>query len=101
MKIVIDATQGTDWVDVDPVGESDMLGSLTDVTNGVDVLLFGWRDGVPGIWRVVGGGVKEFGQLREITTSALELVSDLSEPYECPVVHPHMGLMRVRWMLVE
>lgn len=101
MKIRVEAKQNEDWIELEPVGPRDMLGSVTDETNGRDLLLFGWQDGVPGLWRAVGGTDQEFGQLRRIETLGLELISDLAEPYEVPVVHPEMGLMRVRWTLVK
>jgi hypothetical protein len=102
MKIRIEATQdGQEWQEAQPVGEGDMLGSLTDLTNGRDIYLFGWREGRPGVWRAVGGVDTEVGQLRKLETVGLEEISDLHEPYECPVVSPGMGLVRVRWSVVK
>jgi hypothetical protein len=101
MKVRIQATQdGNEWQEAPSVGPGDMLGSLTDLTNGRDILLFGWRDGAPGLWRAVGGTAQEFGELRKLETLGLELISDLHEPYECPVVSP-TGMLRVRWSVVE
>jgi hypothetical protein len=101
MKIRIESKQGGDWMEAESVGEHDMLGSLTDLTNGTDILLFGWHEGTPGVWRAVGGTAHEVGALRAIETFDLEPISDLTTPYEVPVIHPTLGLMRVRWTLVK
>jgi hypothetical protein len=86
---------------VSEMGENDPPGSMQDTTNGRDVILFGWWEREVGVWRSEGGYDMEMGQLRRVTSLGLEKLSDLSEPYERPVIQPGTGLIRVRWTLLN
>ena len=103
MKILFEFSKdGESWEAVGPgVGPDDMLGSFSDVTSGRDVYLFGWRDGLPGLWRSIGGVDEEFGELRKTTTTGLEPVSTLMTPYEMVIVHPTQGMLKVRLSQAE
>jgi hypothetical protein len=102
MKILCEFSRdGKEWMKTGEVGPDDILGSFSDVTSGRDVYLFGFRDGVPGLWRAVGGSAEEFGELRKVSTYDLELVSPLFQPHEMVVVHPTQGMLRIRLSRVE
>jgi hypothetical protein len=103
VKILCEFTQdaGFTWTPTGEVGPDDMLGSFSDLFSGRDVYLFGWREGIPGLWRAVGGVDQEVGELRKIETTGLEPVSDLIEPHEMSIVHPTAGAIRIRLSRVE
>jgi hypothetical protein len=102
VKILCEGSaDGKEWVETGLVGPDDMLGSFTDLTSGRDVYVFGWHDGMPGLWRAVGGTDEEFGELRKISTFDLELVTPLINPHEMIIVHPSVGMIRVRLSRVE
>ncbi len=69
------------WV---KVGEaSDPAGSISsEESAGRQVYMFGLRNGQPGVWRSVAGFDVEDPSVRRITTTGLEQLSDLTEPYE-------------------
>jgi hypothetical protein len=101
MKIRVEVTQGQGWRDLVAVEDTGLMGSMTDTTSGRDVILFGWHQGEPGVWRSSGGFDYEVAELRGVDSLGLEHLSDLSEPYERPVIPEHSGLVRVRWSLVQ
>jgi hypothetical protein len=102
MKILCEFTEdGQIWESTGSVGADDMLGSFSDLTSGRDVYLFGWRDGVPGLWRAMGGADEQVGEFLKIETLGLEPVSDLIDPHEMVIVHPNVGMIRIRLSRVE
>ena len=102
MKILCEFTKDSkEWTPTGEVGPDDMMGSFSDLTSGRDVYLFGFRDGLPGVWRAMGGGAEEFGELRKIETLGLEPVSDLIQPHEMVVVHPTAGMIKIRLRRVD
>lgn len=103
MKVLCEfSTDGENWISVGPpVGDGDILGSFSDLTSGRDVYLFGIRDGLPGVWRSMGGSDEEFGELRKTSTFGTELVSDLIEPHEMVIVHPTQGMIRLRFTRID
>jgi hypothetical protein len=93
---------GESWAEVGlPLGEGDILGSFADLTSGRDLYLFGIRDGLPGVWRAVGGTDQDFGELRKVETFGTELVTPLFEPHEMVVVHPSQGMIRLRFTRLD
>lgn len=98
MRIRVEVNRIGEWRELESVG-ADLMGSISDLTHGRDVLLFGWHDGVPGVWRSTGGYDRELAGLRGVNSLGLELLSDLSEPYEMTVSPQGGGLARVRWTL--
>ena len=103
MKILCEFTRdGEHWDAVGPaLGPDDMLGSFSDLTSGRDVYMFGFRDGIPGLWRSMGGTDEEFGELRKTSTLGLEPISTLMTPHEMVIVHPTQGMLRIRLSRVE
>ena len=59
------------------------------------------RDGLPGLWRSMGGTDEEFGDLRKTSTYGVEPISDLIEPYEMVIVHPTQGMVRLRLTRID
>jgi hypothetical protein len=102
MKVLCEFTQEGDlWEAIGVIGPDDILGSVSDMTSGRDIYLFGFRDGQPGLWRAVGGSAEEFGELRKIETYDLELTSPLLQTHEMVIVHPTQGMIRIRFSRVE
>ena len=100
IRVEVARSRAQPWTQVGMVGQADMLGSMTDTTNGRDVLLFGWQTGVPGVWRSSAGIDQTVGSLRKLETTGVELLSDLSEPYERQVIPEDSGVVWVRWSLI-
>ena len=103
MKILFEFSKdGETWESVGPgVGPDDMLGSFSDLTSGRDVYMFGFREGLPGLWRSMGGTDEEFGELRKTSTLGLEPISTLMQPHEMVIVHPTAGMIRLRLSRVD
>ena len=102
-KIRIEATVVTadEWHEMTAISEGEAMGSMTDLSIGRNILLFGWQPGEgPGVWRSVGGFDYTLGELRGVNASeGLELLSDLKEPYERIVRPESGGMYKVRWTL--
>ena len=102
MKILCEVTKdGKTWAEAGRIGPNDMLGSFSDLTSGRDVYMFGFRQGVPGLWRSIGGTDEEFGDLRKTSTFGLEDVSTLIDPHEMTIVHPTQGMINIRLSRVD
>lgn len=100
VKIKIEVTQGQGWSQVGEITQGEVMGSMTDCTHGRDVLLFGFQNGMPGVWKSPFGFDYQLGELRGVTAIGLEELSDLIEPYERPIIFEGGGLCRVRWSVV-
>lgn len=81
-QVLMEAHLPGGWGRVGSVAEVEPPGSLScDGPLGRRVLVFGWRDDQPGVWKSRGGMDIETEAFREIFTTGLERLSDLSEPY--------------------
>ena len=86
-----------DWDVVGMIGPGDTMGSMADTAG---VLLFGWHEGGPGVWRYRGGYEYVLGQLKGVKGGDIERISDLEEPYQQLVMPETGGMFQVRWSLV-
>lgn len=85
------------WVPVGTVTRDTPLGSMSDTGARREVFVFGFIDGVPGVWRSTGGIDVERGTERAIFGTGLERLADLTEgPYEREVDRRGRRV-RVRW----
>lgn len=93
-----------------PAGEWERLGSVSEVEppgsissrsgEAREVYVFGWLEGVCGVWRSVAGVDVENDAVREVTSLGFDLVSDLAQPLEMPVITMR-GRVQVRFRKVE
>jgi hypothetical protein len=90
------------WQQLGALEEMETCGSISShEPGGRQVILFGWIDGVPGVWRADGFDVAN-DAIREIHAfSPLERLADLAAgPYEREV-RTKAGPARARWRLVR
>jgi hypothetical protein len=81
-EVVLEVLGAPGWIRVGGVGPDEPPGSMSlNDWDGRDVVMFGWWEGIPGIWRSVGGVDVETGSWREIHSLGLEQLSDLAQPY--------------------
>lgn len=60
--------------------------------------MFGWLEGVPGVWESSAGADVETEAVRAIASLGFEQLSDLAEPYEATIVRRGTP-MQVRFTL--
>lgn len=91
----------TRWERVGSVGEAGPPGSLS--SDGPDrrrVIVFGWWKDQPGVWESALGIDVANEAIRAVTTTGLEQLSDLAEPFELNT-SLRGKTMRVRFTLTE
>ena len=81
-EVLIEVNVHGDWKTVGSVSEVEPPGSISDETGGRQVYMFGWYEGVVGVWRSHLGIDAETPAFREITTTGFDRLADLAEPYE-------------------
>ena len=77
------------WAGIGSVSEVEPPGSMsTDSALGRRVIVFGWYQGKAGVYESRGGYDVESEAFRQIESLGLDLLSDLSQPYEFDVERP-------------
>lgn len=102
VHFVISPEPGMPWMPLATLRESDPPGSISsDDPDGREVIVFGFHDGEPGVWRSRAGfDVADAVARTVFAVEGLEQISDLAEPYECQIWRG-MRLVPVRWSLVD
>lgn len=78
MHINVDAQAGGTWRPVGVFTENDPMGSVSSTTpDGRRVFLFGWRDGLPGVWESHGADITAT-TVRIVMHGKLDLLADLT-----------------------
>jgi hypothetical protein len=91
------------WRWLGAISPSDQPGSITDHAYGKrQVVVFGWRDGRPGVWLSLAGLDVETGPDRVVHSAGWETLADLNDgPHERLIVTA-MGIRsRMRWSLTD
>lgn len=73
------------WVEIGSVAEADPPGSISSDDSIRQVYMFGWFDGEVGVWQSRVGVDIENSVFRTIIAAQLDLLSDLSEPFELTI----------------
>jgi len=88
------------WRRVGSVSEVEPPGSISADAPHRRVLMFGWYQDRPGVWESRGGIDASTELARMITTTALDLLSDLAEPYYVETYHRGLR-MQLRFTLTR
>lgn len=98
-EVLVETLAPGGWVSIGTVSEVEPPGSMSSFDDeGRRVLVFGWWDGKPGVYQSRAGFDIETEAFRQIETLGLDLLSDLTEPYEFDVARPG-NTIRVRCTL--
>lgn len=90
------------WTEWMPIGEpllpTDMPGSVSSEPPEGDreLFIYGWMENEHGVWRSRAGADIDSGTSRTVITKGLELLSDLSEPFEQRIFQPTYGIVEIR-----
>jgi hypothetical protein len=98
--VLLEAGVAGQWREGAAIRPGDALGSISRIeATGRQVYLFGFQDGVAGVWRSTGGIDRGDGTpVREVRSIGLDLVSDLAQPLELAASH---GRPAIRFRLVD
>lgn len=85
--IRIETVNGDRTAVIGTITRDDLLGSMS--SEGPDghrrVIVFGWRDSEPGVWESTFGIDVETPDEREVLSTNMTRLSDLTEPYETQI----------------
>lgn len=101
-RLEVAIRRGDMWRVLGTIGDGDREGSMSSITPaGRQIYVFGWRDGLPGVWRSESGIDVETGDIRVVSSFGWEEISDLEEPLELDVETARAGTVRARFQLIE
>lgn len=90
------------WMELPSMRETDFPPGLMSSYDlgGRQVILFGFLDGKPGVWRSRFGVDVEIGPGRLITSAGLDRLADLTEgPFERDIITATHRTIHLRWRL--
>lgn len=76
--VVVQVRRGGEWADAGAVPESQAGSLSSDDPAGRQLFIFGWLDGVPGVWRSESGADLERGSIRLVLSDGVTRLADLS-----------------------